>query len=111
MVTSDTINGSLEQDARFRENLRSQLQEKEARAVASRYGCDLDHLEFVDPYARSALRWLGGVAGVSLLVLGGLWMLSFFDFTLPWYSAFPIMLLIVGGAFVLAAVSTRRRAQ
>jgi len=120
MVTDTPNNSESEQDARFRENLRIQLQEKEAQWRAEQkqeelrrsmedYRRTMDSFQFFDPYASSALRWIGGVAGVLFLVIGLLWFLSLFGYVIPWYSAFPIILIITGGSLVVAAIATRKR--
>ena len=120
MVTEPPNNTGLDQDSRFRENLRSQLQEKEAQWRAEQkqeelkrsmedYRRQMESFQFFDPYASATLRWIGGVAGVLFLIIGVLWFLSLFGFVIPWYSAFPIILIVIGGSLVVAAIVTRKR--
>ena len=61
------------------------------------------------PFVGTALRWIGGIIGVVLLTFGLFWFLSFLGFVLPWYSAFSMLIMIAGGAFIVAAITTRRR--
>jgi hypothetical protein len=62
----------------------------------------------MDPMAGGALRWIGGVVGAALLLLGGFWFLAILGYTVPWYTIFPVMAILAGGAFLIAAIVTRR---
>jgi hypothetical protein len=119
MVTSNIHTDEPEDDTRFRENLRSQLQESEARSSIwykyekDRQKAELDAEELKAamsiPFARTALIWVGGIIGTLLFTFGLLWFLSFFDFILPWYAAFSLLVMIVGGAFMVAAATRGKR--
>lgn len=118
MVTMVTINNSNDEpkdDIKFRENLRSQLRQGNVRSGSCYENEGLNEAAeaydgFVNmPFVSTALRWIGGIAGVFLLTFGLFWFLSFFGFVLPWYSAFSIFIMIVGGSLIAAAIATRKR--
>ena len=115
MVTenSDT-NNIAEVDSNFRENLRNQFQERETRSPswyemqAREQASETYEAFMAAPFVGATLRWIGGITGVILLTFGLFWLLSFFGFVLPWYSVFSVLLIISGGAFIVAAITTRR---
>ncbi len=119
MVTSNTGTNEPINDSRFKENLRSQLQEREARSPewykieAERQAAEEDAALFEAhmsiPFVRTALKWIGGTIGTLLFTFGLLWFLSFFGLVLPWYVVFPLLIMIVGGAFIVAAATRKRR--
>ena len=119
MVTSNIDTNEPSSNSKFKENLRSQLQEREARSPewykieADRKAAEEDAALFEAqmsiPFVRPALKWIGGVIGALIFTLGLFWFLSFFGLVLPWYVVFPVLLIIAGGAFIVAA-ATRKRA-
>jgi len=45
-----------------------------------------------------------GSFGVVLQCLGLLWLLNATGFPIPWYSIFPIVIMITGGVFIVRAI-------
>ena len=45
-----------------------------------------------------------GSFGVILQCLGLLWLLNASGFTIPWYSIFPVVIMIAGGVFIVRAI-------
>ena len=45
-----------------------------------------------------------GTFGVVLQCLGLLWLLSAAGFVIPWYSVFPVTIMIAGGIFIVRAI-------
>ena len=45
-----------------------------------------------------------GSFGVILQCLGLLWLLNATGFTIPWYSIFPVAIMIAGGVFIVRAI-------
>lgn len=110
MVTDTTDSSTPKdpaQDPAFRENVRRQLEEREREAMMRRAGLDGPWMD-MDPMAVGAMRWMGGIVGAILLAFGGIWMLAILGFTIPWFSVFPILAIIAGAAFLIAAIVTRR---
>lgn len=102
-------------DSKFRRNLRAQLQEREERSPSDYEKAERQREaeEFAEamsqPFVKPALTWIGGVIGTLLFTFGLIWFLSFFGLVLPWYAVFSILLMIAGGAFIVAAATRRRR--
>ncbi|MDW5563245.1 MAG: hypothetical protein SA339_08460 [Methanomassiliicoccus sp.] len=115
MVTNDNGTNEPELDSKFRKNLRTQLQEREERLPSEYEKAERQREaeEFEEamsmPFVQPALKWLGGVIGTLLFTFGLIWFMSFFGIVLPWYAAFSILLMIAGGAFIVAAATRKRR--
>jgi hypothetical protein len=119
MVTSNIHTNETEDDTRFKENLRSQLQEREARSSAwYKYEADrekgqrdAEELEAAMsvPFARTALIWIGGLLGTFVFTIGLFWFLSFLGLVLPWNVVFSVLMMRVGGAFIVAAATRGKR--
>lgn len=119
MVTSNINTNEPEDDKRFKENLRSQLQEREARSsVWYKYEADrekgqrdAEELEAAMsvPFARTALIWIGGLLGTFVFTIGLFWLLSFLGLVLPWFVVFPVLMMIIGGAFMVAAATRGKK--
>jgi hypothetical protein len=119
MVTSNINTNEPDDDTRFKENLRSQLQEREARSSAwYKYEADrekgqrdAEELEAAMsvPFARTALIWVGGLFGTFVFTIGLFWFLSFLGLVLPWNVVFPVLMIIVGGAFMAAAATRGKK--
>lgn len=117
MVIMLTINNSNVEvdDSKFRENLRSQLRQGSACSDAwfddefLRQEWEAYRTAMDAPFVRSTLRWTGGVAGATMFTAGIFWFLSFLGFVLPWYAAFSVLFMIVGGALTVAALATRSK--
>ncbi len=114
-VTYDSSTGNSGEENKFRENIRNQFQERDAKSSpifedeGLKQAANIYEASMNMPFVRSSLRWLGGIVGVLLLTIGLFWFLSFFGLVLPWYSAFPLIIIIAGGAFIMAAITTRKR--
>jgi hypothetical protein len=119
MVNSNTSTEEPQDDSKFRENLRSQLQESEARSAswyreererlkAERDKAELDRAMSM-PFARTALIWIGGVFGTLLFTFGLFWFLSFLGVVFPWYVAFSLLIMLIGGALIVAAATRPKR--
>lgn len=119
MVTSNINTNEPEDDKRFKENLRSQLQEREARSsVWYKYEADrekgqrdAEELEAAMsvPFARTALIWIGGLLGTFVFTIGLFWLLSFLGLVLPWFVVFPVLMMTIGGAFMVAAATRGKK--
>jgi len=119
MVTSNNDTNEPYDDAKFKENLRSQLQEREARSSAwYKYEADrekgrrdAEELEAAMsvPFARTALIWIGGLLGTLVFTVGLFWFLSFLGLVFPWNVAFSVLMMIVGGAFMVAAATRGKK--
>jgi hypothetical protein len=102
-------------NSKFRENLRSQIQEMEAasseeyEAQERRKAAEEFDRAMSEPFVVPALRWLGGIMGTLLLTFGLFWFLSFFGVVIPWYGAFSLLIMIAGGAFMVAAMTSGKR--
>ena len=107
MVDSTNTQNDLGHDQNFKENVRRQLEERERAVMLRKAGLEGPWMD-MDPMAIGALRWTGGIVGAFLLVFGGIWMLAILGYTVPWYSVFPIVAIISGAAFLIAAIVTRR---
>jgi hypothetical protein len=110
MVT-DTTNSStpndLGHDPNFRENVRRQLEAKGAEGMPNMTDTYIPMVN-MEPSEGRALRWVGGVVGTGIFLFGAAWFLAILGYSVPWYTAFPLLAMFVGGFFVLAAVVTRR---
>jgi apolipoprotein N-acyltransferase len=62
----------------------------------------------MDPSEGRAVRWFGAVVGAGLFVIGGVWFMAILGYTVPWYTAFPLLAMFVGGFFIVAAYATRK---
>ena len=47
---------------------------------------------------------VAGTFGVVLQCLGLLWLLYAVGFVIPWYSVFPVTIMIAGGIFIVRAI-------
>jgi hypothetical protein len=104
--TSDTSPDDIGKDTNFRENVRRQLAAKDSEngTITAADGPLID----LEPIAGAALRWMGGVVGSGLFLLGLFWMLAIIGFVLPWYAIFPLFAMFVGGWFLIGSYVTRK---
>jgi hypothetical protein len=107
MTDSTNTQNDLGHDENFRENVRRQLLAKGAEGTADPIDTYVPMVQ-MPPAEGRALRWFGSVVGAGLFVFGAIWFLAILGYTVPWYAAFPILAMFVGGFFITAALATRR---
>jgi hypothetical protein len=119
MLTSNNDTNEPQEDSKFRENLRAQLQDQEVRSsrrieMADRRRRAEERAEGFDeamqmPFVVPALRWIGGIFGTVIFTFGLFWFLSFFGIVIPWYGGFALLIMIAGGAFMVGAATSGKR--
>jgi hypothetical protein len=107
MVDSTNTHNDLGHDENFKENVRRQLLAKGAEGTTDPIDTYVPMVQMAPAEGR-ALRWVGSVVGAGLFVFGGTWFLAILGYSVPWYAAFPILAMFVGGFFITAAYATRR---
>jgi hypothetical protein len=53
------------------------------------------------------VSWTIAITGALIMTSGGLWMMSIMGFEVPWYTAAPVVLMLIGSFIIASALNQR----